>query len=399
LANYSHHEDNSIPVGGLSSEKNPAKVVARKTTVTGVLVLWETTLPGEPKYVLDSETQSQAGGFDYERLPEFLNGFNSAKKALLWLEQQEAPMRYWWVNQRKTYRYRAPYMWSPKKNRKGGTNPYYDFMENVSIGDVVFAYANGEIKGIGIASGLAVTHEIPDEFKTAKDSWAVDGWLVPVEFSELSKPLRPKIHIKKLKPLLPDKYSPLRDTGDGREFYLTEVPASLAMALIGLCGEQASSVVDAGLTNISPSALDRQAQLELLDRKDIGDRVKRQMVDARRGQGLFREKVAAREPSCRVTGVAELRHLRASHIKPWRKSNDHEKLDGDNGLLLSPHIDHLFDRGFISFSKNGTILVSDKLDVDVLDSWQIDPSVNVGSFTDKQDIYLEYHRKEIFKVY
>jgi hypothetical protein len=48
--------------------------------------------------------------------------------------------------------------------------------------------------------------------------------------------------------------------------------------------------------------------------------------------------------------VNEPRHLKASHIKPWRDATDAERLDGSNGLLLSPHIDHLFDEGYITFS-------------------------------------------------
>jgi predicted restriction endonuclease len=53
-----------------------------------------------------------------------------------------------------------------------------------------------------------------------------------------------------------------------------------------------------------------------------------------------------------------LEHLRASHSKPWRDSSNEERLDGENGLLLTPSIDHLFDRGFISFRSDGRLLVS-----------------------------------------
>jgi predicted restriction endonuclease len=51
-------------------------------------------------------------------------------------------------------------------------------------------------------------------------------------------------------------------------------------------------------------------------------------------------------------------HLRASHCKPWRDSSNEERLDGENGLLLRPNADHLFDRGFIGFEDNGDVLVS-----------------------------------------
>ena len=67
---------------------------------------------------------------------------------------------------------------------------------------------------------------------------------------------------------------------------------------------------------------------------------------------MFRANVLLREEACRVTRVSEPRHLQASHIKPWRDATDAERLDGANGLLLSPHIDHLFDEGYITFSRN-----------------------------------------------
>jgi hypothetical protein len=63
-------------------------------------------------------------------------------------------------------------------------------------------------------------------------------------------------------------------------------------------------------------------------------------------------------PETQRYGSHIIEHLRASHCKPWRDSDDSERLDGENGLLLTPSIDHLFDRGFISFENNGRLLVS-----------------------------------------
>ena len=65
------------------------------------------------------------------------------------------------------------------------------------------------------------------------------------------------------------------------------------------------------------------------------------IIRARRGQGLFRERVSKLETRCRVTRVENPVHLVASHCKPWRDSNNWERLDGENGLLLTPTIDHL----------------------------------------------------------
>lgn len=68
------------------------------------------------------------------------------------------------------------------------------------------------------------------------------------------------------------------------------------------------------------------------------------LTKARLGQGLFRQRVAKQEPIYRVTGLARQEFLIASHIKPWRDCDHQERLDGANGLPLSPHVDKLFNR-------------------------------------------------------
>jgi len=124
---------------------------------------------------------------------------------------------------------------------------------------------------------------------------------------------------------------------------------------------------------------------------------KKQLIMARRGQGRFRKNVEMHEKHCRITGVSQKPHLRASHIKPWRRATNKEKLDGNNGLLLAPHIDHLFDRGYISFRDDGSIRLSRLLDRSTLRKWHINPKINVGVFRKAQRAYLKYHREHIFK--
>jgi len=123
------------------------------------------------------------------------------------------------------------------------------------------------------------------------------------------------------------------------------------------------------------------------------------LIKARKGQGLFRDRVRAIEPRCRVTGVANPAHLIASHIKPWRRGTNCERLDGNNGLMLAPHIDHLFDDGFISFADNGLLLISPVADLNALRQMgvPVDYAFNAGRFTAEQLVYLECHRDEVFK--
>ncbi len=146
-----------------------------------------------------------------------------------------------------------------------------------------------------------------------------------------------------------------------------------------------------------PEREDDVVEEEIRQRVDIGRTEKRTLIDARRGQGVYRQNLEQIESGCRLTGLLDRRHLRSSHIKPWCVCEDHEKLDGFNGLLLSPHIDHLFDRGYISFSDGGDLMVSKDLNPLVLGSWGLGLPRNVGAFRPEQCRYLEYHRREVFE--
>ncbi|MER2497074.1 HNH endonuclease [Vibrio neptunius] len=143
------------------------------------------------------------------------------------------------------------------------------------------------------------------------------------------------------------------------------------------------------------SADENDIETALLNNSTLDDTTKQQLVKSRIGQGLFRSRVEQIENKCRITGVSNHRHLIASHIKPWKVSDNEDRLDGNNGLMLAPHIDHLFDKGFISFSDKGDVLISSALDSELIKSWALHFE-NVGAFNRRQKIYLAYHRDHIF---
>ena len=124
-------------------------------------------------------------------------------------------------------------------------------------------------------------------------------------------------------------------------------------------------------------------------------KTKAQLVQARVGQGVFRTGVLVREPACRVTGITHPRCLVASHIKPWAVCVGNEHLDSANGLMLAPHVDHLFDTGLISFEDNGDLVLGPSLNLQILQAWRIEPGANVGPFAPDQARYLVYHRRHV----
>lgn len=117
---------------------------------------------------------------------------------------------------------------------------------------------------------------------------------------------------------------------------------------------------------------------------------------SRIGQGIFRIKLFEIWKGCSVSNLNFPELLRASHIKPWRTSNDQERLDPYNGLLLTPTYDLLFDRGYISFNTNGEILISKKIMKNIT-SLNINPQIKLRQVFDKNKTFLEYHRDELFE--
>jgi putative restriction endonuclease len=316
-------------------------------------------------------------------------------------------MRYWWVNQNQTYRHEVPggFLWSPKRNRGDRLNPFYEFMREVAPGDLVFSFCDTRIRAVGIAQSHAYECPKPD-FGGAGRNWENVGWRVDVQFQVLVKPIRPKDWITLLAPLLPAKYSPLQRNGNGvQSIYLTALPAPLALTLADLIGAEVGAlarselVMEKATSARPPDVLLWEDQLErrIEQSPDLAATEKQQLILARRGQGRFREGVQQIERACRVTRVDRPEHLRASHCKPWRDSSDAERLDRQNGLLLTPSIDHLFDRGFISFQADGRLLVSPVAHRESLARMGVpDSGANVGSFTEGQARYLEHHRDAVF---
>ena len=317
-------------------------------------------------------------------------------------------MRYWWVNQNQTYNHEVGggYLWSPKRKKDGSRNPFYEFMREVAPGDLVFSFADTWLRAYGIAQSNAYEAPKPLEFGGVGRNWDAIGWRVDVQFHEVDKAFRPADWIERLRPLLPTRYSPLQANGYGvQSIYLTEVPEPLALTLAELLSVEALQFARSEVAQklvVAPSAemvlWEEHLTRSIEDDTTLPSTERESLILARRGQGLFRRRVAAIESRCRVTGVDRPEHLRASHCKPWRDSSNPERLDGDNGLLLTPSIDHLFDRGFVSFENDGRLLVSPVAHRPSLQRMgvEVDKEVNVGSFRAEQARFLEFHRDAVF---
>ncbi len=120
---------------------------------------------------------------------------------------------------------------------------------------------------------------------------------------------------------------------------------------------------------------------------------------ARQGQGLYREKLLAECPFCPITMINDERLLIASHIKPWAVATDKEKIDHKNGFMLSPLYDKLFDRGFMTFTEDRKIVLSNwispanKKRLGVVDG----QFIQMLPLDEERQAYMNFHRTSVFK--
>ena len=190
---------------------------------------------------------------------------------------------------------------------------------------------------------------------------------------------------------------------NGAEKLASAGTSELDLALVGRImdaipasqrGERWARLIDA--IHCAPSepvaASDRDALLE--GREPVTELLTH--LQARRGRGKFRQDLLETwGGACAVTGLACAEVLRASHIKPWAVATAKERLDPDNGLLLSANLDVLFYRGLLSFDEQGQMLVShwlgeaDRAALGLPRALRFVPGAMAH--------YLRYHRTEVFQ--
>lgn len=300
-------------------------------------------------------------------------------------------VNYWTINQGKTYKDEIPggYAWAPITNKAKQRSQFYTNVTLMKINDIVFSLVNlGKglcIYAIGIVKSNYYDFENP--LNHNKENWIKEGWKIDIEWTVLEINPLIKKSFEKIKPLLPEKYSPiLKKNGNAPQgCYVCNISDELANLFKEMIGSQYTFNQDKEEEIIEQIKKD----------KTITKTDQERLVKSRVGQGIFRKNVLEKEPRCRITEICNPLFLIASHIKPWKDSNNQERLDGNNGLMLTPNVDKLFDKGVISFKDDGSILFC-KITPEDLVKLGIDITKNIGNFNKEQSAYLEYHRKNVF---
>lgn len=149
-------------------------------------------------------------------------------------------------------------------------------MREVAPGDLIFSYADGVIRGFGIATTHCYTSPRPDEFGHIGEVWDAIGWRVDVPFVPIQPALRPSGHMRALAPLLPGRYSPIRPNGHGNQgVYLAEIPQKMALMLGQLISPELLRIVQGTRMEEAADAADTElrgiSEWEELEAKRISE--------------------------------------------------------------------------------------------------------------------------------
>ncbi|WP_342051584.1 MULTISPECIES: HNH endonuclease [unclassified Cupriavidus] len=294
-------------------------------------------------------------------------------------------MAFYWVNVGKTIKevQSGNFLWAPEASQsETGASMRREHWENVAkvkAGDVIFCYHEKKITDIAIATRDAYSAERPATRLFSE--WGNTGNRVDVKLRELETPIHRDDIASDFISLYQQRSVPNLFNREGRinQIYMARLLPDAAAYLLErahLIEEFESKLVDQ-----KPS------------KRKLTETTREAIVKARVGQGLFRADLLRMWNSqCSLTGLSNPDLLIASHIHAWTLSDNDQRIDPDNGLLLAPHVDRLFDRGLISFNDNGELLISPSLTQKDRERLALDRYTKLRRISAENREYMKLHR-------
>jgi len=311
-------------------------------------------------------------------------GFNVIERSMI------KATNFYWVNIGTSYKEVAQYkfLWAPENtvNQKGQVivEAGWKAVPFVKKSDVLFCNYKGSLIHVAVAKDDAYSAPRPEN--RSFDQWKNEGYKIDVELHTLKIPIDNTDFIDDFIPQFNEHCNPklFAKNKTVSQKYMVKLPASAGAFLLGFVGDEALQIQDSLLIN------------KVDDNKNkIPEGSERETISkARVGQGKFRQEVLkVWNEKCALTGVGVREILVASHIIPWQLSNNKQKVDKYNGLALSPDVDKLFDKGFISFDDNGSMLVKSSLPDETLNQLGIKTSKRIEGLKEQHLVYLRKHRE------
>lgn len=288
-------------------------------------------------------------------------------------------MAFWLVYQGDSYeRSRAGgYLWAPQLGRRNQRQQYWTNLTLVESGDIIFSGVDGAVRAVSVAEGPAVESTWPDP--RDQRNWEREGWRLNVTYLDLPRPLPYAEWVPIVRSELTYRNSPFDFMGEPNQGFLYSLPDVVGELLTRL---GSSEGVDVALETTRRARFAEQPTQ------------KEAVINARIGQGQFRRDLLNRWlGKCPLSGVDRPELLRASHIKPWAACNNRERLDTDNGVLLSAAYDAAFDAKLITFDTAGNIVLAADFAPSAALRAGIKIDAKLAPISDGMEPYLAVHRE------
>lgn len=295
-------------------------------------------------------------------------------------------MEFYWVNLGTTHKAVVDqrFLWAPLSpmgdNGKVVTRVHWDNVGNVAKGDLVFCCYDQRISFLAIARADSYRGTRP--VNASFNEWDSIGNRVDVDIIEIDR----RIHRDEISSEFIERFdkrtgpSVFNNKATLNQIYMAHLPADAGLFL---------------LETVHQAGLFEQAAIESGEapHQRISQTTREALVQARIGQGKFRADLIQRwNGRCALTGLSNINLMVASHIDAWALCDNQARLDPDNGLLLAPHIDRLFDRGLITFEADGELRISGNLNDEARYIFALDRFGGIETLTLGNRAYLAKHR-------
>ena len=155
-------------------------------------------------------------------------------------------------------------------------------------------------------------------------------------------------------------------------------------------------ILELAKVNKNVDLIETHNSLKNIENLDLTGDERETIIKSRIGHSKFKELLRLENQCCPICGLNASSLLIASHIKPWSKSNEMEKVDKNNGFLLCPNHDYLFDKGFISFDEEGRLLISSLLKEEDIEILGLNRKIQLDLSNEKKE-YIKWHREHLYK--
>lgn len=298
-------------------------------------------------------------------------------------------MNYYIVMQGLTYEEdkAAGVIWSSQTDKGGKTPHSWSRIKEVRADDRIFHCVKGKIVAISIALANSVNGANP--FNSEEQ-----GALVSLDYYELEEPVTVKQYFDELRALMPVKYAPFKQNGDGNQGYVYPCSEELAIKLLHIISDLNIYQVEEEQLELAIGPVIQKERNTLIPVITETEATARQKLRVANSQ--FKKIIAPHwDHKCALCGIELPELLRASHSKPWHECATDERLDPYNGLLLCRNHDALYKNGYITFDGTGLIHISERIPAMNYAMYDVHNKMKVLR-EEKNKPYFRWHRKNIF---